>query len=294
MTQQPLFSVLIANYNNGKYLQEAIDSVLAQTYTNWEIIIVDDGSSDQSQEIYEQLKLNRRIHIYMNDTNRGCGFSKRLCVDKANGEICGFLDADDVLLSDALQNHVIAHANHHEASCIFSRYYCCDDNLNILYEQRQLTIPEGESYFTHRDYDPEHFTSFKRSRYILTEGISPDIPAGVDQDLYFKLEETGPVFILDKFTYKYRIYTGYQRSLGDRGINAFYWNLIVRHNTCLRRNLNPQLYTVLDLKDYIGAIQYCLDTSENQIQQIKKSRAYRLGNLLTRPLHIFRKIMSNQ
>lgn len=48
---EPLFSLLIANYNNGNYLQEAIDSVLSQSYKNWEIIIVDDGSTDNSRDL---------------------------------------------------------------------------------------------------------------------------------------------------------------------------------------------------------------------------------------------------
>ena len=54
MTNQPLFSVLIANYNNGKYLMDAIESVRRQTYTNWEIILVDDSSTDNSCELYNE------------------------------------------------------------------------------------------------------------------------------------------------------------------------------------------------------------------------------------------------
>ena len=68
----PLFSILIANYNNGRYLQEAIDSVLAQTYTNWEVVIVDDKSTDNSFEIYEKYKDDPRFHVCFNDVNRGC------------------------------------------------------------------------------------------------------------------------------------------------------------------------------------------------------------------------------
>ena len=56
MNDNPLFSVLIANYNNGKYLMEAINSVYAQTYTNWEIILVDDASTDNTKEIYKELE----------------------------------------------------------------------------------------------------------------------------------------------------------------------------------------------------------------------------------------------
>lgn len=56
MNATPLFSVLIANYNNGKYLMEAIESVRQQTYANWEIILVDDGSTDNSKELYSELQ----------------------------------------------------------------------------------------------------------------------------------------------------------------------------------------------------------------------------------------------
>ena len=91
MTNQPLFSVLIANYNNGKYLMDAIESVRQQTYTNWEIILVDDCSTDNSHELYKELEQDERIHIFLNDQNHGCGYTKRRCAELANGEICGFL-----------------------------------------------------------------------------------------------------------------------------------------------------------------------------------------------------------
>lgn len=61
-------------------------------------------------------------------------------------------------------------------------------------------------------------------------GIAPELLAGVDQDLYFKLEEVAPIFVLDSFTYNYRS-TGNQISQGDNRFKAFYWNLIVRHET---------------------------------------------------------------
>ncbi len=77
MEEHPLFSVLIANYNDGKYLQEAIESIFAQTYDNWEIIIVDDGSTDNSRDIYDKYKEDRRFHIFFNERNMGCGYTKK-------------------------------------------------------------------------------------------------------------------------------------------------------------------------------------------------------------------------
>ncbi|MBO5404684.1 MAG: glycosyltransferase family 2 protein [Paludibacteraceae bacterium] len=81
------FSILIANYNNGKYLMDAIESVRQQTYTNWEIILVDDCSTDNSHELYKEFEKDERIHIFLNNQNRGCGYTKNRCVAEAQGEI---------------------------------------------------------------------------------------------------------------------------------------------------------------------------------------------------------------
>ena len=100
MNDNPLFSVLIANYNNGKYLMDAIKSVYEQTYTHWEIILVDDASTDNSHELYKELEKDERIRIFYNDENHGCGYTKRRCAELANGELCGFLDPDDAYTFD--------------------------------------------------------------------------------------------------------------------------------------------------------------------------------------------------
>ena len=81
-TVLPLFSVLIANHNDGKYLMEAVESVKAQTYTHWEIVIVDDGSTDNSNELFVELVEDQRIRVFRNEENRGCGFTKRKCLEE--------------------------------------------------------------------------------------------------------------------------------------------------------------------------------------------------------------------
>lgn len=270
MNELPLFSVLIANYNNGPFLMESIDSVRAQNYPNWEIILVDDHSSDNSPSILESLKEDPRIHIFINDQNRGCGYSKRRCAELANGSICGFLDADDVLLPEALAIHVSTHIQNPNVSCLFSRYYLCDNHLSILSESRHLTIPDNESYFTHKDYSPEHFTSFKTHFYKNTAGISPDLKKGVDQDLYFKLEEVADIMVLDQITYKYRIHPN---SISYLSYEALYWNLVIRHRTCLRRGLDPKDYPIKDFMDWIMSPY--------------NSRSYKLGRALTHPFSVF-------
>lgn len=285
MSDNPLFSVLIANYNNGQYLQEAIDNVLVQTYANWEVVIVDDGSTDKSQEVYNRYANDSRFRVFYNGENKGCGYTKRRCVDFAKGDICGFLDADDVLLPDALESHVATHKEHTEISLVFSRFYYCDQGLNIVNELRKLEIEEGKNYFTNRNYLPEHFASFKKECYMKTEGISEQLPAAVDQDLYFKLEEVAPVFLLDKFTYKYRT-TPAQLSQGDNWVSTLYWNLVVRRNTCIRRHLREDDYPIKDLTDIILSLQMERDCVQKELERTRATKAFRLGKFL---LHPFKK-----
>lgn len=282
MSENPLFSVLMANYNNGRFLMEAVDSMKAQTYPNWEIILVDDGSTDQSHELYKQLEQDPRIHIFLNGKNKGCGYTKRLCAELANGELCGFLDPDDALLPEALSSHVEVQLAHPEVSSVFSRYYICEGDLEtIKSESRYLQIPEGESYFTLGDYRPEAFVSYKSTMYKQTEGIAEDIKMGVDQDLVFKLEEVGKVFVLNKITYKYRIHKGgISHSSTSEDV---YWNLVVRHRTCMRRQLNPSDYPIRDFNQFVK------NTFNEGADYARLSRPYRVGKSVLKPFFWLKK-----
>src|SRR4051812_9338800 len=123
-----LFSLLIANYNNGEFFRDCYDSIIAQTYQNWEAIIVDDGSIDDSVNIIKSIIDNdSRFKFYANDKNYGCGYTKRRCVELASGDICGFIDPDDALLPEALQKMFTAYVNNPEAVLVHSSLFYCNE-----------------------------------------------------------------------------------------------------------------------------------------------------------------------
>jgi len=269
---KPLFSVLIANYNNGNYIKETLDSVFAQDYTNWEIIIVDDASTDNSKDVYALYAGDSRIHIYYNEENKGVTYTKWRCLEYAKGELCGFLDPDDTILPNALSLMVNAHSLDDDISIISSRYYVCDENMNIQRESGYLRIPEGESYLTYMQYAPWPFISFKMSKYKQTKGLNKNNKIGDDQELCLLLEEVGKWHVLDDLTYKYRMKSG---SLSSQyRYKCMYWNLMVYHEACMRRGLNPEDYS---FKKYDSAIN-----------KLKSSMDYRLGYLLLYPLRVIR------
>ena len=89
----PLISIVITNYNYGKYLRESIESAINQTYKNLEIILIDDASTDNSRKIYERFR--EKIKLIQHKNNKGIVFSRNEALMLAGGEYIIFLDADD-------------------------------------------------------------------------------------------------------------------------------------------------------------------------------------------------------
>lgn len=261
---------------------EAINSVIAQTYSNWEAIIVDDGSTDESNDIYKQFSSDDRIHIFYNGKNKGCAYTKHQCVLHASGELCGFLDPDDILLPNAIQITVEKFLGSPETVLTFSRHYLCDEKLEIKEESRLLELKEGESYFEHHDYRAEVFAGFRKEAYIQSGGLNTTYNRGVDADLYFRLEEQGKIGVINAFTYMYRRTSN---SLVSNVEKMFYWNLIVRHDVCIRRGLPVDNYSLKDFHNYIEQ-SITLRTSQNE--QALSSKAYKIGKMILRPFSILK------
>jgi glycosyltransferase involved in cell wall biosynthesis len=120
---QPLVSVIVIFYNAQKYLREALESVIAQTCRDWELLLVDDGSTDSSPEIaWESVKQHPgRIHYlhHPNRENRGMSASRNLGIQHARGKYIAFLDADDVWFCNILQDQTHILENHPQAALVY-------------------------------------------------------------------------------------------------------------------------------------------------------------------------------
>ena len=101
----PLVSVVMPVYNGEKYLKEAIESILSQTYENLELVVVNDGSTDSSKNIVLSYT-DRRIRLVENERNSGIVFTRNQGLESANGIYIATLDCDDVALKDRIQNQV--------------------------------------------------------------------------------------------------------------------------------------------------------------------------------------------
>lgn len=103
-TTDGLVSIITPLYNGEKYIEQAIESVQAQTYPMWEMLIIDDASTDDSITIVKQIQAkDSRIKLLHNKTNCGAAYSRNLGLQEAKGRYVAFLDSDDVWLSHKLQ-----------------------------------------------------------------------------------------------------------------------------------------------------------------------------------------------
>ncbi|MBD8017001.1 glycosyltransferase [Kaistella pullorum] len=238
MQQSPLFSILIAQYNNGKYFRDCYDSIIAQTYDNWEVVIVDDGSTDDSVAVMKNMiAADPRFKLEVNDKNKGCGFTKRRLAELAAGEICGFLDPDDAITVDALKLMVTEHQKYPEASMIYSKPFWCDENLRIQFERDTIQVENYVSDFFDFDGYLFAFLSYKSHFYCRTEGISSYLLRAVDRDLVLKLYEAGPAMLLNQPLYYYRAHSN-SISLNLNADKAYFWYWVVIIDAARRRNVN--------------------------------------------------------
>ena len=109
------------SFNKAKYISESVNSVINQTYTNWELIIVDDYSNDDSQELINSFASKfDNIKTHFNLENRGANYCRNIGLERAHGNYIIFLDADDFLAKDCLKNRILKIENTNFDFCVFT------------------------------------------------------------------------------------------------------------------------------------------------------------------------------
>ena len=123
-------SVVIPTYNRAYIIRDALESALAQTHNDFEIIIVDDGSADNTREIVESYASDK-IRYFRHEHNRGCSAACNTGIALAKGDLVGFLDSDDCWMPDYLERQVGFFLRHPEASAVFTDVKIVGDRETI-------------------------------------------------------------------------------------------------------------------------------------------------------------------
>lgn len=131
MKQIPLISIIMPMYNSARYVAESIESVMTQTYTNWELLVVDDGSTDGSTDIVMGYALkDKRIQLLLNDYHVGNPSAPRnYGIEHAKGDYIAFLDSDDIWLPEKLSIQLELF-NQEDTVAVYSDYEKIDEDGN--------------------------------------------------------------------------------------------------------------------------------------------------------------------
>ena len=177
----PRVSVLIPTYNCGRFLGEALDSVLAQTFTDFEIIVVDDGSTDNTPEVvarYPQVRYIPREHC-------GVSVTRNAAIAEATGEFVVFLDADDMWTPDKLEKQVAYLDQHPDCMLVFTKaanFYQNAENDRTVRQQELYNSSLERCVIT---------CAIRRVVFEKYGVFRTDYPHGEDTQFMFRLSISG-------------------------------------------------------------------------------------------------------
>lgn len=205
---KPFVSVFIPVYNSEKFLSQAIESVLSQTYNNFELIIIDDGSTDKSYQISKKyLKLDSRIRLFKNDKNMGVGFTFNRAIGESKGNFIARMDSDDVMVCNRLEKQIDFMKKNRDIVCLGSWMKEINEKNEIIGERitplfhRQIyekmfyeMAIQNPSLMINKNLVPENF------EWCKTDGILDDL------DLLFKLLQFGKFANINDYLMLYRIH----------------------------------------------------------------------------------------
>lgn len=277
--RQPVFSIIVANYNNGRFLPDLVRSLQAQTMTDWELVIADDASTDASESFIAPFLSDDRIRWVRHERNLGAAAAFRTAMENSHAAVIGMLGADDALVPNALERMLEAHRLHPDASMINSACLWCDELLNVIekYKYYRPLAPDEELI---RNLCIGSFATFKRSSYLSTQGFDPAFRKALDHDIYLKLDEVGVLYYVDEPLYLYRR-NPQGISQDANGMRAAQFSTMARLNAYERRkgtskaNLTAQEAEVLRETWYLREMLYARLQGDKKMLRTLLVKAWR-------------------
>lgn len=208
MTSNSLVSVVIASYNMAQYLPLAVRSVLDQTYTNLEVHIVDDGSTDNTRKVMEQFSNDPRVH-YHYQKNSGQASAKNRGINESRGEYIAFLDADDIWLPQKLEKQLPLFRSDENIGVVYSYFKYIDEYGSITHTPElycfrgRITGP-----LLIKNFIPFNTTVVKRECLERMGYFDESLPMGIDYDLWLRISTEYQFDYLPEYALYYRVWNG--------------------------------------------------------------------------------------
>jgi glycosyltransferase involved in cell wall biosynthesis len=230
-----LVSVVMAVYNEESYLKDAINSILHQTYTNFEFIIVNDGSTDNTKRILDQI-IDERVRVIHLEKNKGAANALNIGISEANGNWIAIQDGDDLSLPTRLEEQTNYMHQQQEIIAVGALKKCISGS-DAMWDKRLKTEEHGnflvdsEHLRMYRFYiNPLCHGSMLFSKDVFNQvgGYNKSYKVCYDYDLWLRMFERGQIHKLPKVLYQYRVHSGSLSKGNDEFINED-WVVVVMY-----------------------------------------------------------------
>lgn len=208
----PLVSVCIPVYNGEKHIREAIESVLKQSYKDLELLIIDNNSTDKTQDIVKGIS-DKRIRYIRNETNIGMVGNWNLCLDEAKGEYIHFLCADDLIDVNCIEKKINIFNQYKNVNLVFNATYIINDQNKVIMKRRPFhsdKLLDGKKFalksFRNRNYfgEPSN-VMFKKDVSKKMGYFDKHMCYATDWDYWLRLSILGEVYYIDEYLMYYRV-----------------------------------------------------------------------------------------
>jgi len=201
----PVVSVIVPTYNRGQFIADAVQSVLSQSFTDFEVIVVDDGSSDNTAEVMRGFD-DARV-IYLRQANKGRSNARNHALSRARGRYIAFLDSDDLYMPGKLAMQVDYLDTHPGTGMVYTSAHCIDYSGNPLGENYLASV-SGWIYSSIAFFRPVTITlptvMAKRELFEKTGGFDENMHRFEDTDMWRRISKLARIDAMPDFTCRLR------------------------------------------------------------------------------------------
>lgn len=287
LNNEPLISVIVPCYNQGKYLDNALQSVFDQTYCNWECIIINDGATDNTEQVAHYWLAKDTRYKYIYQANKGLSSARNIGLDNIKGDYVQFLDADDIIAPEKFTESIQCGV---QADIVISNFKMFRNTIKEAYPAHfslckekftfhNILIGWDESFFI-----PIHCGLFKRNLFYSIR-FNELLKAKEDWVMWLQIYQLNVKTYFNENSYAF--YRSTPESMSQKRLHMSINSLRAYQ---LIYNIIAIEYRDLFFRKVVDSLGCLLSENEKILRDTRESTSYRLGNFIVKNLKRIKRI----
>ena len=247
---KPLVSIIMNCHNGGKFLEQSVNSIISQTYKNWELIFWDNDSKDDSKKIITKFP-DKRIKYFKSKKFNRLYKSRNLAIQNAKGDFISFLDTDDLWQKDKLEKHINFFSKNKDYEIVYSNYNIYDESKKKRFIKFKKVLPSGMVFKQLlRNYTVGIVTICLRSNLFKDNSFNDNFDIIGDFDLFLKFSENKKIGYMHDILAEYRLHKSNlsKKKIDEHVIELQTWVQANEYRAKYKGNLKYIKFYILKLK----------------------------------------------